>query len=156
MKPEFERLNKLQKGIDWCLKGNCSMCPYEGEFCDENMMNDALKMIEHCLELQKIIDEAKIIPTLEEAQEYLMRQGYPEADFADAFCSLAGKRRAQFWECVRNNYPLCDFDRWQHFQNAIKGEISWEDFCKIDNILCEYDIEIMEMDTKEETLYGPR
>lgn len=154
MKADFELLNKLQKGADWCLKGNCSMCPYEGDSCDTDMIRDTLEMVERYVELQSIINEAKIIPTLEEAKAYLRSQGFPEAEFADNFCTMTGKRRAQFWECVRNNYDLSDFERWQHFQNVIKGEISWDKFCKIYHILNECDIEIMEMDTKEEALYG--
>lgn len=153
MKPEFELLNKLQKGADWCLKGNCSMCPYDGNSCDTDMIRDTLEMVERYVELQSIINEAKIIPTLEEAQAYLRNQGFPEAEFADSFCTMTGKRRAQFWECVRNNYDLSDFERWQVFQDAVNGEIPWDDFCKIGRILWEHDIEIMEMETGKDSIY---
>lgn len=154
MKPEFELVNKLQTGATCCLKDACFECPYQEEHCTDAVSRDILQLIANYLELQKIIDEAKIIPTLEEAQVYLRSQGFPEAEFADNFCTMTGKRRAQFWECVRNNYDLSDFDRWQVFQDAVDGEIPWDDFCKISRILWEHGIEIIEMKTGKDAIYG--
>ena len=153
MKPEFDLLNKMQAGATICLSDGCSGCPYENTDCNNTLMRDILQLIANYLELQKIIDEAKIIPALEEAQAYLRNQGFPEAAFADSFCTMTGKRRAQFWECVRNNYDLADFERWQVFQDAVNGEIPWDDFCKIGRILWEHDIEIMEMETGKDSIY---
>ena len=41
---------------------------------------------------------------------------------------------------------MTDIERWHYFeQYVINHEIEFEDFQKIDNILCEYDIEIMDL-----------
>ena len=51
----------------------------------------------------------------------------------------------QFREAVENNYALCDYDRWKHFQNVIGTDKKKENFLQINNILWEEDIEVLEL-----------
>ena len=140
--------------LEKCLERRCEDCRYDevsGSRCMGTLLKDVKQVME---ELMSVLENSGVIPTLEEAQEYLRGQGYPNAEFADNF--LWGnrlERRAQFWECVKNNYDLPDFDRWQHFQNAIGGEITYREFMKIMEILYSHDIEIMEMKSGKNSIY---
>ena len=66
------------------------------------------------------------VPTREEIITYLNEQGYPEPEkwMIESFVLPENyDRRFQFWKAVHDNIALCDFDRWQHFQNVIGYEL---------------------------------
>ena len=80
-------------------------------------------------------------------EDWFHRNGHPapDSDWVDEFIDPCDSRKEQYWEAVLNDYELCDFDRWQHFQDVIQTECSWKGFLSIMNTLWEEDIEILEL-----------
>lgn len=89
------------------------------------------------------------MPTEQEIIAYYKRNGYPKTDSYDieAFMlnSIDDNLYYQFWECIAEDYELCDFDRWIYFERRCNIEIPYSDFLKIMNVLWENDIEILEL-----------
>lgn len=88
------------------------------------------------------------IPTREMIEDWFHRNGHPEPykGWIDKFFWHPDEdRREQHWEAVMNDYELCDFDRWQHFQDVMGIECSWETFRPIMDSLWAADIEILDL-----------
>ena len=91
------------------------------------------------------------IPTREQIVSYLKNQGYPNPDefmIEDFVLPDNYDRRFQYWQAVAENIDMCDFDRWQYFENVIGTMISWEAYRKIDKVFYENNIEVLEMPEK--------
>ena len=91
------------------------------------------------------------VPTREKIIDYLKGQGYPIPDefmVEDFVLPNNYERRFQYWQAVAENIDLCDFDRWQYFENVIGCMIDWESFRIINRVFYENDIEILEMPEK--------
>ena len=92
-----------------------------------------------------------VMPTRNEIVLYLERNGYPSYDdenkqLVEMFVLPDNyDRRFQYWEAVKNDYELCEFERWQHLEDVIKHDISFDDFMKINNILYTNDVEILDL-----------
>ena len=88
-------------------------------------------------------------PTRDEVEAYLRRHGRPDLVIeciVDEFISHDNaSRREQYWEAVANDYYLGDFDRWQHFEDVIGTECSWNCFIMCDRAFSEEEIEILEL-----------
>ena len=88
------------------------------------------------------------IPTREMIEDWFHRNGYPEPskDWIDTFFWHPDEaRREQHWEAVLNDYELCDFDRWQHFQDVMTTACSWRTFKPIMDALYAEDIEVLDL-----------
>lgn len=89
------------------------------------------------------------MPTTEQIVEYYKRNGYPNPDKIDIedfqMTEKDDELYMQFWECIAEDYELCDFDRYIHFERRCNIKISYADFLKIMNVLWENDIEILEL-----------
>lgn len=89
------------------------------------------------------------MPTKEEIIAYYKRNGYPYPDEIDIkdfqMTEKTDELYYQFWECIAEDYELCDFDRYIHFERRCNIEIPYIDFLKIMNVLWENDIEILEL-----------
>ena len=105
----------------------------------------------------KVIKKEIEQPTKEEIINYLMGQGYPDVDKRDSEDRWMVEefalpddyeKRYQYWQAVAENIDLCDFDRWQYFENVIGCMIDWESYRKIDAVFYENDIEVLEMPEK--------
>ena len=88
------------------------------------------------------------IPTREQIVSYLKGQGYPMPDewaIEDFVLPDNYERRFQYWEAVAENIDMCDFERWQHFEDVIGCLIDWESFRIIHGVFYKNDIDILEM-----------
>lgn len=96
--------------------------------------------------MKKVITYTK--PTYEEVEAYLKSQGHPNPEkyWIEEWLEPPLDREQQYWETIYENYNLCDFDRWMHFEDTINDiEIPWNCFIKIMDALWQEDIDILEM-----------
>ena len=101
------------------------------------------------------IEESKPLikaPSRDEVIDWFQRNGQsePYEGWIENFISpLNEDRKEQYWEAIALDYELFEFDRWQHFQDVIKHECSYDCYLTCSNALWKEDIEVLELGPKE-------
>jgi len=86
--------------------------------------------------------------TFEQVKSYMEKQGSDGAkEYVDSL--MEQPRKEQLAEAVKNDYHLCDFDRWQHLQDILFGNegdtMKFETAMGISSALDEENIEVLEL-----------
>jgi len=87
-------------------------------------------------------------PSRQEVIAYFKDNGRPDAysGWIDSFISpLDPNRKEQYWEAVKCRYDLADFDRWQHFQDIIGRECSWQCFSACNEAIWEEGLDVLDL-----------
>ena len=95
----------------------------------------------------------KFKPTREEIENYVYRNGI-DSNYVDDFLNPGEvDYPQQFWEAVRRDIDIPDFDRWRYFQHVIGHKLEFDVFKQISKIFDEHDIEILNMPSDSESIW---
>lgn len=86
-----------------------------------------------------------ILPTIDQANKYFKSNGYPDGMTEVGFTIEDCREMNELKEAILNNYDFIDFDCWMAIEDLIKSKISFEDAMKINNVLWENDISVLDL-----------
>ncbi len=113
------------------------------------------------IEKVKIVAEQELAaknsdePSMEEVKQYLIRQGHPNPKEDGTLYEFTGEECHEMYsEAVRNDYDLCDVDRWFHLVRILDAPISFRLAMLIENALWQEDNEALEVVHPKDLLKG--